>query len=505
MAMEKYHFLTSLKEEDLQVTHKKRSHIPPSHLPVSGAVSGGVANQKKKPALVPDANDGELRKASTKNWNESQQEALPIKIHGKVVKKMKTIEKVQRKIDSDEEAEEGEGSDDENDENEDKDEDNEFEMPEKADFDNIGKERLSGEGDDIKRKDFVPKEISLEKKKLLIAEICHAITQDPMKAFRRRHTTHEERENAATAANAVSSSSSLSRHHSSEDKENDHRIIDIFSFLHDPDSRIQEIAMLSCYLLFKDICPGYKIRKQDESDTQIQHKKEIKRFRDFDLSILSNYNYFLKYLSKKVTLGLGSLKRTEPMYDHSPTLTPTLTPTATAGGHVTSPSSSPSSSVSVSWQLGVSALRIQCELLKSLSYFNYRSTLILSLVSRAGQPLNQLSKLCSQTLETILRNDSESEVTFEIIQTIGRQIHQMKYQVHENLLLVLQGAKLMVHSSMGKDIRKKVKQNKRKRQRDEEGVEANLQETDTSSQALVTKRYQADALHEICVIYFRYE
>lgn len=41
------------------------------------------------------------------------------------------------------------------------------------------------------------------------------------------------------------------------------------------------------------------------------------------------------------------------------------------------------------------------------------------------------------------------------------------------------------------------------RKRQDDGADAALQETDVNTMAINTKRFQADALHEICIIYFR--
>lgn len=448
----------------------------------------------KKEVIIFDGQDENLHKAYTKNWEETTKvkEALPIKIAGKVVKKVRKIEDKKEKEDKEDNNNNEYEYDNSENESENSESENElktksfnnlseFEMPEELDFDIIDDQPLinneinhennnlihknknnnndkNDKNDKVDKIDknnkiSLPSSLSFEKKKLLIAEICHSITTDPMKAFRKSSRSIDELE------------------------EHNYKIADIFAFLHDDDFRIQEIAMLSCYLLFKDICPGYKIRKQDETDSSILHKKETKRLRDYDLSILSNYMYFLKYLSKKVT-ELGSLKRTEPITDSD-------------------------GKILISWKLGVSALRIQCELLKSLSHFNHRSNLLTSIIYRAGQFVESISSLCCQTIQTLLQNDKDSELTFEIIQLIGKYLTQTKYNVPEQLIKSLEFAKLKIHSDMGKDIRKKVKQNKRKRKRDEENIEANIQETDMSSQLLIAKRFQADALHELCIIYFR--
>jgi hypothetical protein len=432
--------------------------------------------------LIQDSFDENFHRPSTKNWDTSVEtrEMLPIKINGKVIKKTKVVSN--RKLSEDDEEEDEDDSDHiEEGEGEEREEDNEFLLPEKANFDTIDNRPIKSPSSTVetaKLKKF--QALDLQKKKLLIAEICHAIIQDPMKALKKRRSTDP------------STSAGGDEDDSEEDK--DYRITDVFAFLQDPNPQIQEIAMLSCFLIFKDICPGYKIRKQDSSDTSVQHKKDTKRLRDFDLSILSNYNFFLKFLQKKVTDGLGSIKRTEPMVDPD------------------------SGNILTSWQLGVSALRLQCELLKSLSHFNYRSNLLKSIITRTGQFLPSISKICLETLEYLFTSGGGSgstrggalgavdsaELTFEIIQSIGSYLTSMKYQVHENLLLALNSTQLKVHHDQGKEIRKKVKQQRRKRQRDEEDIEANLQETDGMTQAFVAKRYQADALHEVCIIYFRY-
>jgi nucleolar complex protein 3 len=345
------------------------------------------------------------RKAFTKDWEKSlnMTASLPIKRQdGTVVKTMRPVE--ERDDEDEEEDEEEEAM-----EVETAQEEETVEPEEENEFDTIDIDELSNP----KPKDKKVKELSLNQKKLHIADICNSVTSDPMETLRRQRT------------NEIST-------------DDVHKLADLLRYLKDTDPRVQEVAMLSCLLVFKDICPSYRIRSREEYDKNVMLKKDTKKLRDYELALLASYQSYLKFLATTVATGLGSSKRDKPLTGEDDELKP-------------------------AWELGLSALRCQCELTRFLLHFNMRTSLLESIVTRATQPLESVSAICCQTLKDVFTADTEGEVSFEIVGIMGKKLMSCKYNVPVAFLQTLDHVKLRVHADRARDIRRKAKQNRRKR------------------------------------------
>ena len=245
---------------------------------------------------------------------------------------------------------------------------------------------------------------------------------------------------------------------------------ELFSFLeHHTNLQVKELAMLSLLLLFKDICPSYFIRVQEEQDN-VRLKKETQRLLDYDKALLKHYQRYLRFLEKcEQNLGTGS--------------------------------------VEIAWgpmeKLGLSALRCMCELLRSLPFFNFRSQLLKAVVNRASQSNEEIGQLCRETLIQIFKQDITGDVSYEAVRLIATTLANCKYAVSSDFLRCLMFVQLTVHADTAKSVRQKVKREKRKRKRADDDVLDGLAEGDLSLDKLSSKRFQADSLHEICLIYFR--
>ena len=108
----------------------------------------------------------------------------------------------------------------------------------------------------------------------------------------------------------------------------------------------------------------------------------------------------------------------------------------------------------------------------------------------------------------MFQRDKEGELSFEIVRTMGKLIVELKYSVTIDYMRCLEYIKLTVHQDQSKGIHKKTKAEKRKRKKyDEDDVESGLLEADTTqahtTTALMSKKYQAESLQEISLLYFR--
>lgn len=235
----------------------------------------------------------------------------------------------------------------------------------------------------------------------IIGDICTTITADPERSFRKKREMNDDGEAPM------------------------YNFLDLLSILSHPDSQIVELAMLSCLLTFKDVLPGYRIRPTNEQEKDVILKKETKRLRDYENAVLGAYQRYLKFLDGKISFGLKNARKPLQNWD-------------------------------LDSKLGLSALRCQCELLRCVPHFNYRTLLLTSVVARASQPEDEISDVCCNTLDHLFKQDNEGEASFEAVRLIGKVIMASKYDVPAGLIKVLSSVKLRVHADQAKGVRRKV-------------------------------------------------
>lgn len=284
-----------------------------------------------------------------------------------------------------------------------------------------------------------------------IADICTSITENPARSLKRQLDDSD-----GGAENGV------------------YRMADLFDVLTSlpGHSKMLEMAMLSALLVFKDICPGYRIRPPEETDKAVQLKKETKKMQDFEFALLGAYQRYLKFLENKVSSGLGNPRKAVGEW----------TPEAL---------------------FGLSALRCQCEVLARLPHFNFRTSVLTSVVARAGQPCEEVSSMCCATLASMFKKDLEGEASLDAVHLLAKLLVVAKYDVPVALIRTLEHVRLRVHADESKRIHQKAKQERRKRKKSGDEVQIGLLESSAVADKSIAQKFQADALHEICLIYFR--
>ncbi|KAJ1337127.1 hypothetical protein BSLG_006600 [Batrachochytrium salamandrivorans] len=191
------------------------------------------------------------------------------------------------------------------------------------------------------------------------------------------------------------------------------------------DSRIIKLALLTELTVFKDIIPGYRIRKLSEKELSAQVSKEVKRLRQYEESLLGSYQIYLQHLEDLVSNIC---------------------------------SSDDNSSIP-----GV-ALLCLCDLLKSVPHFNFRlniMTVVMSSLQRVKIPA--LIDACCDSFDDLLRGDVSGEASLDAVKLISKfakKTHQIRPRIIKTFLSLRLLDELQVESDGG--IRKSHPSKKRK-------------------------------------------
>lgn len=477
------------------------------------------------------------RVAYTSGWEAKlkTKESLPIKTKdGKVVKTYRTIENIDISISNS---------------------DSDSEVEDEVECQNVPGEDVVNEVEEVEEDifdtDLVDNSNDVNSIRLLIANICTSVTQHPDKSMKRKREIDDYGDTIYT-------------------------IYDLLQFLKHDNIEVVEMAMYSAFLLFKDIIPGYRIRsKMDEAkqlhdqqeyrdvnfnkkqrgnkgvvnkEGKLMLKKENKVLRDSENNLLTSYQIYLKFLDATTNRTLGTFRKQLVGL-------PAKLQEYYNGLDVSERNNSQQERklINEEYALGLVALKCQCELVKAVTHFNFRSILLSSIISRSagvspeslvkrvshckqvqnsGEPTEndikrlrkdklaaqrhnaniaiseQILNITCNALIFLLQHDLNGEVSYEITSILAKVLVEVKYKATEQLLYVLNFVKLTVHQDESKSVHKKSKQERRKRKKyDDNDIEAGLLEADATNSSQSTKlnmqKYQADALMEICLLYFR--
>ena len=261
---------------------------------------------------------------------------------------------------------------------------------------------------------------------------------------------------------------------------------DLFSLLLHSNIKVKEMAIYSLLIIFKDICPSYRLRPINDSEKDVILKKETKRLKEYERNLLTFYSRFLKYLSTSVEKGARALnnRNTRKKISNSDLLA----------------ESNPDA------MLAIICLTCQGELLKALHHFNFRSELLSSIISSAFIFHPEVEQICIGTLKHVIASDINSELSYELTVELSKQLVARKFEVPESTLSLLSLIKVQVHADEAAAVRVKAKREKRKRRRNSDEVDLGLLEADgaiSSASKSIAQRFQADCLHELSLVYFR--
>ncbi|ORE03794.1 nucleolar complex-associated protein 3 [Rhizopus microsporus var. microsporus] len=167
------------------------------------------------------------------------------------------------------------------------------------------------------------------------------------------------------------------------------------SIYRDDNPIVRKLALLTQLAIYKDIIPGYRIRPLTEAEEEQKVSKDVKKLREYEKSLLMNYEQYLKDLTV-----LTSKKKAEE--------DPALSLVAT---------------------------KCLCELLVSKTHFNFRLEIMVSLVTRMSTvQWNEGAELCRKALIEVFENDESGKYSLDAVKMVTRMVKSKSYIVSENAI-----------------------------------------------------------------------
>ncbi|OCF44668.1 nucleolar complex protein 3 [Kwoniella heveanensis CBS 569] len=156
---------------------------------------------------------------------------------------------------------------------------------------------------------------------------------------------------------------------------------------------IRGLAFLSQLAVYKDLIPGYRIRQLTEIEEAERVRDEVKRLREGEKMLVRSYKGYLKMLETEI-------KRRSPLASLS--------------------------------------LRCMCELLVSVTHFNFSENIMGVLVGKLGR--KGWDGDCDLVLESfikVFKDDLTGVYTQTLVRLIARMIKERHFQVNPNVLSCL--------------------------------------------------------------------
>ncbi|DAZ93804.1 TPA: hypothetical protein N0F65_008563 [Lagenidium giganteum] len=381
---------------------------------------------------------------------------LPVKFMDGSVRPNKLMAEDDTPQPQEEEKEEEEGDDNEEEEDEEEEADEVADMDEDdvsdMEFEEI-QDTPAVEEKPVSEVDLrLQREHRVAAKKVEIAQLCESILENPEEALKK----------------------------SKEHPEGLSKVQQLHALCQDQDTTIRKLSMLSELTVFLDILPDYRIRLQQEAEGGKGRplKKKVQQMQDYEASMLSNYQKFLKFCSQVVTDGLKGKRPTDDL--------------------------SPRDRVDIS--LAETGAKCLTELLKVKYAFNFHLNLIMALVPLADSHFPSIRTVACEAFVTVFKADKSCMSSYEIVKQISAYVRKKEHRVKEDIIRTLVSMPLEVTMEAGEEARKKAKwDRKRRRKQQQEGdtIASGLKEAEAVVDKSEREKTQADILHEIVLIYFR--
>ncbi|KAM0922926.1 hypothetical protein ACQ4PT_005865 [Festuca glaucescens] len=210
-----------------------------------------------------------------------------------------------------------------------------------------------------------------------------------------------------------------------EDPESNIRSLnDLLILCNDMDQKIVQLGIMSLLAVFRDIIPSYRIRQLTEKELAVEVSKEVKKTRYYEYTLIRSYK---AYLQKLIAL------EKQPYFY-------------------------------------LVAVRCLCSLLDAAPHFNFRESLLASVVKNLSSSNDVARKLCCEAIRSLFRNEGKhrGEATIESVRLIAAHVKLHDCQLHPDSIEVCLSLKF--DEDLGKDDSKedklKPKKNKRYQNRD---------------------------------------
>lgn len=169
---------------------------------------------------------------------------------------------------------------------------------------------------------------------------------------------------------------------------------EVAKLVEDRDKEVARVCALSMVLVFRDVCPGYRIRPPTEKELAMKVTKETQKLRDFEAGLLKMYQSFVRTV---VRCGGGKKSRSQ----------------RGKGGP----------------EAGV-ALKCLCALLEGLPHFNFRTDVLSALVPHLGFQDSAAAETVADAIAGAIRADKAGDLTLEALHMVAQLVKQTRCAAH---------------------------------------------------------------------------
>ncbi|KAG0347570.1 hypothetical protein BG004_007474 [Podila humilis] len=434
-----------------------------SDMEASGSISEDEDEEDINDIDSDEEQDYEQAPRRAEGWSEKGSTRLPIKLSDGRIKEVKDdrVRPSQVKDDDDEEEEEEVVDSDFAEEEDDE-------------------EPLAFEDEEIQKpepENKLPKKVLMAKKKEEMANIAQTIIADP--------------------------------------EQNVGQLKKLRNMAQDSSDVIKKLAMLTQLAVYKDILPGYRIRPLSEKEQSVTVSKDVAKLRDYEQSLLQNYQNYLQSL-EKVLAQDKSGKEDEEADTGANGATASLTAPVTAAAATTTTAEGEAAKKAKA-DMATVAIHCMCNLLTSVTHFNFRLNLMTALIARMSRrKWSQLSDTCSKALKEVFVEDESGEVSLDAVKLITKMIKSKSYLVHPKVIDVFLSLRLKEelptrqNGDEDGNSRKRKKKDKvhiskknRKLLKAKKEVEVEMKEAEAVVDKEEKMRMQTETLKLVFITYFR--
>ncbi|XP_053307256.1 nucleolar complex protein 3 homolog [Spea bombifrons] len=251
---------------------------------------------------------------------------------------------------------------------------------------------------------------------------------------------------------------------------------------------VRKLVLISLMEVFKDIAPAYKIRPLTEEEKATRVKKETQKLREFEEGLVSQYKFYLENLEQ-------TIKDWKQM------------------------KAKKSEVVSLKSYKGLAevAVKCLCELMISLSHFNFHNNIIILVVPLINDKSKQIADICMEAVKKLFRHDKVGHGSLAAVKIISGLVKSRNYDVRPevlNILLhlrikevevkkdaedIIRKQKIMTY----KEKKKNLSRMQRKWKKAEEKLERELLEAEASENKEKKLKLHTETLNIVFLTYFR--
>ncbi|KAG2182251.1 hypothetical protein INT43_007178 [Umbelopsis isabellina] len=167
----------------------------------------------------------------------------------------------------------------------------------------------------------------------------------------------------------------------------------------DNNPKIRQLALLTQLAVYKDVAPGYRIRPLTDKEEQTQVSKDVKKLRNFEQGLLSNYQAYLTDLERisKTKPAEGSTEKED--------------------------------------KTAMVATQCMCQLLTNLTHFNFRLNIMTAVITKMSTvQWTNVSAICCNSIIEVFKNDESGEASLDAVKLITRMVKSKGHNVNDAVI-----------------------------------------------------------------------